>query len=135
MKPFSPTIRRDASTLNHRSVHHMATEEKIDTMKSFDFAMKSIADLGVSQINLVSETLKSVTPAITSATEGVSTMVSSSIRSVSESATPVVNALSTLGGALLNLASAATGSVVSVAQSGLDMAVNTVNNILPSAKS
>jgi len=96
------------------------TTEKIDTMKSFDFAVKSITEAGVNQLNLISNTIQSAVPAITNAAQGITDAVSASVKSVSEAAGSITGALGGLGGAVVNLAGAVANSAVSVAQSGVD---------------
>ncbi|HWQ27366.1 MAG TPA: hypothetical protein VN367_11390 [Chlorobaculum sp.] len=112
----------------------MANEEKIDTMQSFSFAMKSIADVGVSQINLVSKTIDSLTPAIGAVTQGVSDVVAASIKAFSATAGVATGAVGSVGGTLLNLVGSVAGSVISVAQSGISFALNTVGSIFPARR-
>lgn len=106
----------------------MATEEKIDTMKSFDFAMKSIAEIGVSQINLVSDTVKSITPVITNAAEQTGKTISASLNTLGTSAGEVTGALSTFGNSVIDLAGTISSAVVSVAGSLTDSILKATGN-------
>gem|GEM_PF-1571009 len=111
-----------------------AEEAKIDTMKSFDFAVKSMTELGVNQINLVSNTIQSAVPAVTNAAQSMTDAVSTSVKSLSDAAGTVTGALGELGGAVVNLAGAVANSAVSVAQSGVNTVANAVSSILPAKK-
>ena len=111
-----------------------AEEAKIDTMKSFDFAVKSVTELGVNQLNLVSNTIQSAVPTITNAVQGVTDILGSSVKTLTDAAGTVTGAAGQLGGAVVNLAGAVANSAVSVAQSGINTAANIVCGIFPCKK-
>jgi chlorosome envelope protein D len=112
----------------------MADEEKIDTMKSFDFAVKSVTELGVNQINLVSNTIQSALPAVTNTAQSITDTVSTSVKSLGDAAGTITGAVGELGSAVINLAGAVANSAVSVAQSGINTAMNALGSILPAKK-
>jgi chlorosome envelope protein D len=112
----------------------MADEGKIDTMKSFDFAVKSITEAGVNQLNLISNTLQSAVPAVTNAAQSLTDAVSVSVKTVSEAAGTLTGALGELGGAVANLAGAVANAAVSVAQSGVSTVTNAIGSVLPAKK-
>jgi chlorosome envelope protein D len=112
----------------------MADEEKIDTMKSFDFAVKSITEAGVNQLNLISNTIQSAVPAVTNAAQSLTNAVSVSVKTVSEAAGALAGALGELGGAVANLAGALTNSAVSIAQSGVSAVTNAIGSVLQAKK-
>lgn len=123
----------------------MANEGKIDTAGSIAFAVQSMVDIGISQLNLLTKGLQSLVPVIGTATRASGELAVSSLKAMAGTAAAATTAVTTIGGSMLNAAlpivalpfrllAGTAGIFVSVTQSGIGLAVNTVNAILPPRK-
>ena len=123
----------------------MANEANVQSGQQMAGPLKSLADLGTIQVNLVVKSIESLTPVMGNLAKTMTDMLAASINLLGSATGTAAGVLVSGGGLLLNamgtiaitpvrIIGSLAGGLVSVTQSGISATLNAFGSVLPVRK-